>query len=80
MTLEDLMRLAIENVLNPDGSTVSSRMVLVGRFPKGFPRGEFLAEDHRGVVKSYDPLLILAWIRAQQNKIDQDGDQNACVS
>jgi hypothetical protein len=37
-------------------------MTLVGKMPRGFPRGELLSEGPRGPVRSYDPDKVIAWL------------------
>ena len=37
-------------------------MTLVGKMPRGFPRGELLCEGLSGPVRSYDPIKVIAWL------------------
>jgi len=37
-------------------------MTLVGKMPRGFPRGKLLSEGPRGPVRSYDPDKVIAWL------------------
>lgn len=37
-------------------------MTLVGKMPRGFPRGKLLSEGPRGPVRSYDPYKVIAWL------------------
>jgi hypothetical protein len=37
-------------------------MTLVGKMPRGFPRGELLSEGPSGPVRSYDPDKVIAWL------------------
>jgi len=63
MSPTDLARDAAEAI------AAGTHMTLVRRrgakAPKGFPRGELLAENDDGRnVYSYDPLRVLAWMKA----------------
>ena len=37
-------------------------MTLVGKMPRGFPRGKLLCEGPSGPVRSYDPIKVIAWL------------------
>jgi hypothetical protein len=37
-------------------------MILIGKMPRGFPRGKLLSEGPRGPVRSYDPDKVIAWL------------------
>jgi len=49
-------------VMNAGGSHIS--LVKPTKMPKGFPRGEFQCETHRGKIYSYDVERVLAWLVA----------------
>lgn len=63
MSPNDLARDATEAI------AAGTHMTLVRgrgmRMPKGFPRGDLLCENPDGsVVRSHDPLRVLAWLKA----------------
>ena len=37
-------------------------MTLVGKMPRGFPKGKLLSEGPRGPVRGYDPDKVIAWL------------------
>lgn len=47
------------------GQTHTSFLVK-GRMPKGWPRGEFVAETERGNIKAFDCRKVLNWIEANK--------------
>ncbi len=68
MEISELKQQALASILDMDGR-VSDRMVLVVRRGiKGFPRGEFLCETERGMIRSFDPLKILEWVRKNERQ------------
>ncbi|MBF0192506.1 MAG: hypothetical protein HQL99_15415 [Magnetococcales bacterium] len=67
MNIKELQKLAIDNLVDNDGK-LSSRMVLKGKFPAGFPRGLILEErpNGQGSVRQFDPIKVLEWVRKHQ--------------
>ncbi len=65
MTEQEMKAACIEAISAP--GVLGVTFTIVGKMPKGFPRGELLNEMMRGgaVEKTYsfDPLKVLQWMR-----------------
>jgi len=65
MTEQEMKARCIEALSEP--GVLGVTFTVVGKMPKGFPRGELLNEMVRGGVVektySFDPLKVLQWMR-----------------
>jgi hypothetical protein len=63
-------------VINEGAKSVN--LVKPKRMPKGFPRGEFMCETHKGKVYQYDAVKVLTWmIMNGLAKVEEEAGKSA---
>ena len=79
MDLNGLAQLCFESINNAIlwGNPRYAQITLViGKKPKGFPRGDFLSENHKGKVYRFPSMRVLSWIIETCEKLQGIDDEN----